>query len=389
MKNQATRRSFLAAGLSFPAASLTAAALGNSAPLVRSSQVPSAPQLNYRVLGKTGMKVTTVGFGCMITSDPTVIERAADAGINYFDTARGYQRGNNERMVGAALKSRRKEIHLSSKAKTRTREGALAELDTSLKELGTDYLDVWYLHAMGSPSELSDEMCAALDQAKQQGKTRFAGVSLHSGHQELLPALTASPHIDVILTSYNFTMDPAVAPLLQKASDAGKGIVAMKVMAGGLRRLKPGDAMYDKLNTAGTMLAALKWAIREPIVHTSIPSITDVDQLQENLKAMEIPFGSTDEKLLAAQLDYLRPLYCRMCGQCSGVCPKGLPVSDMLRYLTYAEGYGQFELGRENYLSMPEDLQQVRCGDCKTCPIDCPNGVQVVQRLSRAQELFA
>ncbi|MFZ0430578.1 MAG: aldo/keto reductase [Acidobacteriota bacterium] len=389
MKNQATRRSFLAAGLSFPAASLTAAALGNSAPLVRSSQVSSAPQLNYRVLGKTGMKVTTVGFGCMITSDPTVIERAADAGINYFDTARGYQRGNNERMVGAALKSRRKEIHLSSKAKTRTREGALAELDTSLKELGTDYLDVWYLHAMGSPSELSDEMCAALDQAKQQGKTRFAGVSLHSGHQELLPALTASPHIDVILTSYNFTMDPAVAPLLQKASDAGKGIVAMKVMAGGLRRLKPGDAMYDKLNTAGTMLAALKWAIREPIVHTSIPSITDVDQLQENLKAMEIPFGSTDEKLLAAQLDYLRPLYCRMCGQCSGVCPKGLPVSDMLRYLTYAEGYGQFELGRENYLSMPEDLQQVRCGDCKTCPIDCPNGVQVVQRLSRAQELFA
>lgn len=389
MTNHASRRRFLAAGLSFPAASLTAAALGKAVPSIRSVQGTSAPELNYRVLGKTGLRVTTVGFGCMITSDPTVIERAADSGINYFDTARVYQRGNNERMVGAALKGRRQQIQLSSKARARSREEALAELDTSLKELGTDYLDIWYLHAMGSPSELTDEMCAALDRAKEAGKTRFVGVSLHSGHKELLPALTESPHIDVILMSYNFTMDPSVGPLIQKAADAGKGIVAMKVMAGGLRRLKPEDAMYEKLNRAGAMLAALKWAIREPVVHTSIPSITDVDQLEENLKAMAEPLGGADERLLAAHLDYLRPIYCRMCGQCDGVCPKGLPVSDMLRFLTYAEGYGQFELGRENFLSLPDELQEIRCGDCDTCPVQCPNGVQVAQRLTRAQELFA
>ena len=68
----------------------------------------AAPAIEYRVLGKTGLKVTTVGFGCMITSDGSVIERAADMGITYFDTARVYQNGNNERMVGAALKNRRK-----------------------------------------------------------------------------------------------------------------------------------------------------------------------------------------------------------------------------------------------------------------------------------------
>jgi diketogulonate reductase-like aldo/keto reductase len=69
-------------------------------------------RLDYRKLGKTGLKVTTVGFGCMITSDGSVIERAADMGINYFDTARVYQSGNCERMVGAALKTRRKKRNL-------------------------------------------------------------------------------------------------------------------------------------------------------------------------------------------------------------------------------------------------------------------------------------
>ncbi|MEJ2081754.1 MAG: hypothetical protein P8Y94_06170, partial [Acidobacteriota bacterium] len=64
-------------------------------------------------------------------------------------------------------------------------------------------------------------------------------------------------------------------------------------------------------------------------------------------------------------------------------------VSDVLRYLTYAEGYGQYELGRENFLSMSGELQQVRCGDCESCHVQCPHGVQVVRRLSRAQELFA
>ena len=66
----------------------------------------------FRTLGKTGLRVSVLGFGCMTTSDPSVIEQAADAGINYFDTARGYQGGNNERMVGGALKSRRNKIVL-------------------------------------------------------------------------------------------------------------------------------------------------------------------------------------------------------------------------------------------------------------------------------------
>ncbi|MCL4402735.1 MAG: hypothetical protein M1436_08755, partial [Acidobacteria bacterium] len=112
-------------------------------------------------------------------------------------------------------------------------------------------------------------------------------------------------------------------------------------------------------------------------------------QLEENVKAMAAPFSDSDHKVLGAQLDLIRPLWCRMCGSCEGACPKGLPVSDMLRYLAYAEGYGQFQLGRENFSQLPAEIRDVRCGDCTTCAVRCPNGVRVQQRLGRAQEWLA
>ncbi len=75
--------------------------------------------------------------------------------------------------------------------------------------------------------------------------------------------------------------------------------------------------------------------------------MTDMDQLDENLRAMSEPFSARDEKILSAHLEQIRPLYCRMCGQCDGACQKGLQVADTLRILTYADGYRQFALARE------------------------------------------
>ena len=135
-------------------------------------------------------------------------------------------------------------------------------------------------------------------------------------------------------------------------------------------------------------LAALKWTLRNPNV-VAIPSMTDADQLEQNFTAMTAPLSQAEEKLLAAQSDYIRPLYCRMCGKCEGTCPQGLPVADMLRILTYADGYGQFPLARERFLELPSTARSVRCKLCPTCSVSCPNGVQVRTRLARAQELFA
>lgn len=384
-----SRRRFLAAGLALPAVGM-ATPQRPAAPAPQPAPAQAGkPTLTYRELGKTGLKVTTLGFGCMVTSDPSVIERAAAIGINYFDTARGYQSGNNERMVGAALKGRRNSIVLSSKTAAPNKEGALAHLDTSLKELGTDHLDIWYLHAKSTPAQVTDDLIEAQQIAKQAGKIRFAGVSTHGGQPELIPALIAKGQHDIILTSYNFTMSPDMAPLIESARKAGIGIVAMKVMAGGYRRLQPTERNYQILSKDGAMLAALKWVIRNKNVDTTIPSMTDMDQLDENLKAMTAGYTQEDERVLAAQLEYIRPMYCSMCGECNGTCKEGLPVADVLRYLTYSEGYGQYALGRQNFLELPAKLIQVRCEDCDACTVQCPHGVHVAKHVARAQEVFA
>ncbi len=378
-----SRRSFLVSGLAVPA---VASAMPHSSSLQpQPNGVPSPPPSSgaapqYRILGKTGLRVTTVGYGTMITSDPTVIARAVDIGINYFDTARNYQHGQNERMVGAALGARRKQIFLASKSNDNPTSGPgiLEEIDTSLRELKTDYLDVWHLHGMDTAASITDEVVTAERKAKEQGKIRFTGVSTHN-----LPAIVdrvIDTKIEVVQVGYNFSSNASYAAAIEKLHAAGVGVIAMKVMAKGSRRGR---------RTEDYASAALKWVIRNPAIATSVPSMTDIDQLEQNFRAMSEGFTDADSKMLAARLEEIRPYFCRMCGQCTGQCPKGLPVSDIVRFVMYADGYGQFPLGRERFMRLSDEQRNVRCDDCDVCAVKCPNGVHVAGQLRRAQELFA
>jgi hypothetical protein len=410
MKPNCSRRDFLAAGLALPAAGLRTSS-DSSLSLAVGQTKPESTRLDYRILGKTGLKVTSLAFGCMTTSDPSVIERAADFGINYFDTARGYQNGNNERMVGAALKKVRPKVIISSKSASRTKQEVLAELDTSLRELGTDYLDIWYLHMKNEPEQVTEDLLEAQRFAKENGKIRFAGVSTHFNMDRMLAHLAKLGQTDVVLTTYNFAMRSVDAgantnpdapktdmtAAIRAARKAGLGIVVMKVLAGGVARVQRGDRLYGanpqalsrRLGQEGVPVAAIKWALKNESVDTAIVCTTSHDQFEENVRAMVEPYTEKDERLLTAQLVAIGPKYCRMCGACGGVCERGVPVPDVLRFLTYAEGYGQFALGREEFLQLGPEVVAVRCADCKHCTVQCPYGVQVAARLRRAQELFA
>jgi aryl-alcohol dehydrogenase-like predicted oxidoreductase len=384
MKTDTSRRNFLAAGLALPAAGLASTTSG-PVPAPQPG-APSRGKITYRVLGKTGLKVSTVGYGAMITSDATVITRAADMGINYFDTSRGYSGGQNERMLAAGLGAKRKDVFISSKCEAKDKAGCLANLETSLKELNTDHLDVWLLHKYDTAAAISDELVDALRTAKQQGKARFIGVSTHD-----LPAVVdrmIECKLDVLQTLYSFASPAAYGPAITKLHQAGVGLVAMKVMAKTAPSRQPGPA-GALAKSANFAPAALKWVLRNPSIDTTVPSMTDTDQLEQNFQVMAEKFTDADAKLLTARLEEITPYYCRSCGECRGKCPKGLPVSDMVRFVMYADGYGQFGLGRENFLRMAAEHQAVRCGDCGTCAVRCPHGVEVPQRLMRAQELFA
>ena len=162
-----------------------------------------------------------------------------------------------------------------------------------------------------------------------------------------MPWLAKNPNVDVILTAYNFTMEPFMNSVIEEAEKAGKGIVAMKVMAGGMRRVPPTNPNYARLTREGALLSALKWVLSNPgVAHDRAVSMTDMDQLDENLKAMAEAFSDTDRE------DCWR-CTCSRSGRCTAACAasatasagKGLPVADVLRFLTYADGYGQFGLG--------------------------------------------
>lgn len=383
MNSNDSRRRFLAAGLTLPAAALAAPQL----PKAPAAPSPSSGGLAFRTIGKTGLKVTSVGFGCMVTSDQSVVSRAVDMGITYFDTARVYGRGNNERMVGSALKGNRDKVILSSKSTARTAAEAREHLDTSLKELGTDHLDIWYMHFRDDPAAISDEIIPVWEDAKKQGKIRHIGVSTHNPNA-IVDRVLQVGKIEVVLSTYNFAIGTVNDPAYERLEAAGIGLVAMKVMAPASWAFgfKTGG---EHSNRPGGPLAALKWVLRNKRFGTTVPSMTDAEQLQENFRAMSEPFGAQEEKLLAGINESIRPLYCRMCYRCTGQCPKGAAIPDTIRFLSYADFYGQFTLGREHFAALPDETRAVRCGECESCSVQCPNGVNILERMTRAQELFA
>ncbi len=384
----ASRRSFLASALALPAAGLATAPAD--------TPKSKGPVLRYRVLGKTGLKATEVGLGAEGASDVSVIRMAIDLGINFFDTAHAYEGGNNERTLGAALGADRKKLIVSSRSYVKDRKGLEADLDLSLRELKTDYLDIWYLGAHDAP--VADELLAFQQSAKKAGKIRFAGFSTHKPWA-LLDFIKKS-RFDVVMIPYNFAIGTARDPFhmdgtridnaLEEFAKAGMGVVAIKVMAGGYRgKNAPKDTLEDVHKRPNAYVSALRWALRRPEIHTTAVSMHDREEVEDCLRAMEAPFAGADEKTLSAHLDRIGPLYCRMCYECDGKCPQGLPVADVLRFLMYADGSRRFDMGYGRFRMLPESLQAVRCEDCGECSVACPNGVRVRDRLMAAQRMFA
>jgi aryl-alcohol dehydrogenase-like predicted oxidoreductase len=377
MEFKQSRRGFLSSIAMLPAAGALAA----------------EPSVRYAKLGKTDLKVTKFIFGSMVTSDPTVIERAYDMGINCFTTSRDYQKGNNERLLGEALKGKRDRVVLCTesidmmwrpKTEKETTAYVLDNLDTSLKELQTDYVDLFFLHHKDEPGWIPDEAVEAVRIARKQGKVRHAGVTTHA-LPKMADYLVRGDLFEAVIPIYNFTMDAEMHAAVKKVHDAGIGVIAMKVMAGGLRSEKP----LPQLERPGAPAAALKWALTNPSVDAAVTSVANMEQLEENFRAMTDPFTDNERQLLAATLDEIGPDYCRLCGRCDGTCRKGLPIPDILRCGMYAEGYGQFDMGRSKYLALPQWARKSGCGDCPSCSVRCAYGVRVAERVARTRRLLA
>lgn len=356
---------------------------------------PLAPSLQNktrvitRKLGNTGLELPVVSFGVMRADNPALISAAMDAGIKHFDTAYVYQNGNNEKMLGEILKDYpRDAFTIATKVppeeKDRstghilpgsTKKAFLDKLDTSLKRLQMDYVDILYVHSVSSRQAVFYEpMIDALETAKRQGKARHIGFSTHKNEVEVIEAAIERGVHEVILTSYNFLQShhQQMTEVIEKASKAGIGIVAMKTMAGG--------RMSSKTDKKVDYKAALKWALRNEHVHTSIPGIISFQQLKENFSV------TGDLNLTQEENDFLysardeEGLYCNGCEACLKACTKNLPIPEIMRAYMYAHGYREMKKAKD--LLAANDIRTNPCMECSVCTTKCVRGFDIQKKIA-------
>jgi predicted aldo/keto reductase-like oxidoreductase len=387
--SQLNRRGFLKTGITGAAGVIAFSPVLASEPDAKQDK-----KILFRTLGKTGIKVPVVSFGVMRSDNPNLLKAAYDNGITLFDTANGYQNGNNETMIGNLFKGiPRNSFIIQTKVKAAgvgndglptdktTAEDFLASFNVSLSRLQMDYVDFLFIHGVSSPQLLEHKpILSALQKLKKDGKTRFIGFSTHSNMATVISAAAGSGNWDVICTSYNYKL-PNIDEMnasLKKANDAGIGIVAMKTLAGGgfidKEKTKP-------LNTA----AALKWVLSNPDIHTAIPGMTSFDHLDINLKVLADITMTGQEKndLLIANAE--PGLFCSGCTKCLPACPFNLPVPDLMRAYMYAYGYSDPSMA---YSLLGElGAGSAPCSNCETCRVICSRNFNVKEKISDISRL--
>jgi len=375
-----SRRQFLQAGLALPAAGLVSSTGLNSA-------FQSSQDVVYRALGKTGLRVTGVGYGIGFVPVPEVVSRALDLGVNYYDTARTY--GESEKIFSGIIRGRQRDkFIIATKSGSSKKDAIIKDLETSLKILGTDYVDIWHLHGRDNPVQIPDDAIAGLEECKKSGKARFIGFSCHDPNN-MVDFVIKTGKFDVVQTTYSFPIGGIYRDrAIKRLHEAGIGVIAMKVVVA-----LSGWNLKTVDNPPATKgegpLAGIKWVLQNPAIGTTVPFMRTIPELEMNFRAMSEPYTPNDEKLLFSLNERIRPDYCRMCYECKGQCPKGLPVTDMLRFLAYNDFCGNYHQAVANFRDLPKEVRDVHCSDCSSCAIQCPNGVCVRNRLVRAQELLA
>jgi predicted aldo/keto reductase-like oxidoreductase len=300
-------------------------ALALTIPGIRSfgSNFSSDYEIPRRTLGKTGEKLSVIGFGGIILNDNSqefadeLVAKSFELGVNYYDVAPTY--GNAEERLGPALKPYRQKCFLACKTTRRDAKGAQKELENSLKLLKTDYFDLYQLHALTSLDDVNEAFAAGgvmetIERAKREGKIKHVGFSAHSVDAALLAM--DNYNFDSTLFPINFAswnagdFGPQVYAMAKKK---GMGILALKAMA--LTRLQPGEEKYSKnvwyrpIQDEETIKMALKFTLSKDIT-AAIPPGNNL----LFLKALEImnnykPITADESQKLADLAKVTEPIF--------------------------------------------------------------------------------
>jgi len=347
-----------------------------------------------RKLGRTGIEVPIINMGVMNADNPSVIQESYKMGVRLFDTARGYQQGRNEEMLGRVIGNLniRNQVYIQTKtaqalqlnqvpAAERTK-ALLEKLDESLAALKTDYVDIYLVHAP-SPEQVNDPTVKeALSEMKKQKKVRYVGIATHSAQAEILNSAAKDGFYDTITVSYNFTMsqDKALFAAIRNAAKEGIGLIAMKTQATGR-----GNQAGPPVNHT----AALKWVLRNEEFTTAIPGYTNFEHMKENFSvASNLNYSDMEKRFLSERnLQALIP-FCRQCETCVPTCPKGVDIPTLMRTHMYAAQYGNFVHARATLDEIAANASLKNCADCADCGAKCRNYVSIADNIRDLKAMY-
>lgn len=333
--------------------------------------------MEYRILGKTGLKISRMGFGGIpiqridAEGTKTLVHRLRDAGVNFIDTARAYT--VSEEYLGYALEGIREDFVLASKTMSRTKEGMAADIDRSLKNLRTNYIDLYQIHNI--PPEQFPQVMApggaleALQEAKAAGKIRHIGVTAHS--LETFRLALEQDWVETIMFPYNI-VETQAEELIAQAARKNVGFICMKPLAGG--------AIED-----GTL--ALRFICANPDVTVVIPGMAAPEELEQNLAAAADASPWTDAEKAGFQRirSQLGTQFCRRCNYCQP-CSVGINISGLFLFDGYLQRYGLADWARARYESQEKKASD--CIGCGACEQRCPYQLPIRKMLAKVAEHF-
>ena len=333
--------------------------------------------MEYRVLGKTGLKISRVGLGGIpiqrIDAEGTkkLVYQLMEAGVNYIDTARGYT--VSEQYLGYALEGIRDKFILATKSMARTKEAMAKDIDISLGNLKTDFIDLYQVH---NPNVAQLEQVVgeggaleALLEAKAQGKIGHIGLTAHS--LEVFEKALELPWVETIMFPYNIVETQGEA-LIKKAVQKNIGFVDMKPLAGG--------AIEDAA-------LAMRFLVSNPDVTVVIPGMADPKEVEVNLTAAEntAPLSADEQSKVEEIRQTLGTQFCRRCNYCAP-CTVGINIPSVFLFQGYLDRYGLADWAKDRYGAMA--VKASACVECGACEPRCPYGLPIRKMLKEAAAKF-
>ncbi|MHC4944293.1 MAG: aldo/keto reductase [Planctomycetota bacterium] len=393
-KTHMNRRKFLKAGAlgtlgAGAIGALGADTLGHTASDKAGKEDESPRVREYNILGKTGLKVSDISMG--IAREPAVYHFALDQGVNFFDTAESYYKGQHERDVGRAFKKVRDKViittkhHLDSK-KPPTKKELIERFDQSLERLGFDYVDIAMWHMVEDEALLkNEEILAAYETLKKAGKYRFLGFSTHNA-DKICPPAYDSGLFSAVMLIYNSVQYPDRGKHMARAKELGIGTIAMKTMGG--REQDHLTELAGKRTTYSQ--AAIKWALTDRDVDNVVITMRTFEHVEEYLQASGQTLSSQEKEVLKKYVKAVDNRYCRIgCSLCHASCPHDVAINDIMRFGMYYENYGEEKKAMLEYASLDRSRRASPCRTCSgACETACPHRLFIRDRLVKYDDLL-